>query len=225
MAHFSKDFNQFFIELAGNNHKEWFDDNRKRYETTVKKPFQAFVQTLLDHFAKDDARFKEVTPSDCIFRINRDIRFSKDKTPYKLFTSAVVAPQGKKTAAIGGIYFELGPESVNVYGGIYEIDKDNLYEVRRGIAEHLDEFEALVANPAFETFFGGIRGEANKIIPSEFRDAANKQPLIFNKQFYFMKQLDADLVHSDELFETLVQAYEVALPFHRFVSQFIHPAS
>lgn len=219
--YFFSDFNQFFRELAANNHKGWFDEQRKRYEKEVKLPFQHFVQDLLNHLGQTDARFNEITPAGCIFRINRDIRFSKDKSPYKLFTSAVVAPNGKKTAAIGGVYFELGPENVTVYGGIYEISKENLYHVRQGIATHLAEFRALIEQPEFVDFFETILGETNKIIPAEFREAATQQPLIYNKQLYFRKQFPADLVNSEELFNTVLKAYEIALPFHQFVSKFI----
>ena len=96
MADFTKDYLDFFIELAGNNNKDWFDINRKRYEQSVKKPFYAFVQRLIDHFALSYPAFKELTASECVFRINRDIRFSKDKSPYKMMCSAVIAPNGKK---------------------------------------------------------------------------------------------------------------------------------
>jgi uncharacterized protein (TIGR02453 family) len=221
MAYFSTEFNDFFCALAANNHKEWFDENRKRYEQIVKKPFHEFVQVMIHRLGEKDERFKSITPAECIFRINRDIRFSKDKTPYKLFTSAVVAPQGKKTKAIGGIYFELGPEAVNIYGGVYEISNDNLYQLREGIAAHLSEFEHLISDPQFVAFFGQIEGATNKILAPEFKHAAAIQPLIYNKQLYFRKQISAAHVHSENLLETLVEAYELALPFHQFVSKFI----
>ena len=69
--------------------------------------------------AKKDKAFDGLEAKDCIFRINRDIRFSKDKTPYKMMVSAVVAPKGKKSKAVNGVYFELGPEYLRVYGGVY----------------------------------------------------------------------------------------------------------
>ena len=124
MAFFTGDFLQFFIDLAPNNNKDWFDLNRKRYENSVKEPFKKFVQHMIDEIAKKDKAFKDIEAKDCIFRINRDIRFSSDKTPYKMNVSAVVAPEGKKSKAVNGVYFELSPEHVRVYGGVYEIDKE-----------------------------------------------------------------------------------------------------
>ncbi len=93
MAFFTEDFLNFFIELAPNNHKDWFDLNRKRCEESIKKPFYAFTQHLIDRITKSDAAFKDLLAKDCVFRINRDIRFSKDKSPYKLQYSAVIAPR------------------------------------------------------------------------------------------------------------------------------------
>lgn len=221
MAYFTKDYLDFFIELAANNHKEWFDSNRKRYETSVKKPFADFVQTFINHLAKSHPVFKDLTASECIFRINRDIRFSKDKTPYKLLCSAVVAPNGKKSKSIHGVYFEFGPEAVRVYGGIYEIDKDDLYAVREGIAQNQNEFESLISDPDFVKVFGEVRGERNKIAPKEFKEAAEKQPYILNKQWYFMTEFDADLLLQDHLLETIDSCFRAGLPLETFFNKFI----
>jgi uncharacterized protein (TIGR02453 family) len=222
MAYFSKDFLDFFVELAANNHKEWFDLNRKRYESSVKKPFSEFTQALIQKIARNNPAFSNLLAKDCIFRINRDIRFSTDKTPYKLMCSAVVSPEGKKSTSINGIYFELTPEHVRVYGGVYEIDKQNLFDLREGIVNHMDEFNQLLSSKAFQKFYGAIHGEKNKVLSAEFKAAADKQPLIFNKQFYFYATFPADLILQDELMQTLVTAYEVGSPLESFFNQFIH---
>lgn len=221
MSYFTSDYLAFFRELAANNHKDWFDQNRARYEKSVKKPFQEFVRVLIEHFAKENPAFKELKPSDCIFRINRDIRFSKDKTPYKTFLSAVVAPNGKKSRSIHGIYFELSPEHVRVYGGVYEIDKDDLYLVREGIANNRKAFRELYSSDHFKTTFGTILGEKNKVIPKEFKEAAEEEPLIFNKQWYFYAEFPAELVEKPELFETVVRCFKAGEPIELFFNKFI----
>ncbi|MNU79544.1 hypothetical protein D3C71_691590 [compost metagenome] len=221
MAYFTKDYLDFFIELAANNHKEWFDSNRKRYESSVKKPFADFVQTFVNHLAKSHPEFKDLTASECVFRINRDIRFSKDKTPYKLLCSAVVAPNGKKSKSIHGVYFEFGPEAVRVYGGIYEIEKDDLYAVREGIALNQKEFNNLIADKTFVDVFGEVRGDRNKIAPKEFKEAAEKQPYILNKQWYFMTEFDSGLILQDHLLETLDSCFQAGLPLETFFNKFI----
>ena len=221
MAFFTPDFLQFFIDLAPNNHKDWFDLNRKRYEKSVKEPFKDFVEHMIKEIAKTDLNFKEVEAKDCIFRINRDIRFSKDKTPYKMNVSAVVAPEGKKSKAVNGIYFEFGPEHVRVYGGVYEIDKDDLFTVREGIANDLKGFQEAYSNPKFKKVFGTILGEKNKVIPKELKEAADKEPLIFNKQWYFYAQFDAETVLDPKLDQLLLDCFEAGKPVEQYFNKLI----
>lgn len=221
MAFFTPDFLQFFIELAPNNHKDWFDLNRKRYEKSVKEPFKDFVEQMIKEIAKTDASFKDLEAKDCIFRINRDIRFSKDKTPYKMNVSAVVAPEGKKSKAVNGVYFEFGPEHVRVYGGVYEIDKDDLLTVREGIANDLKGFQEAYSNPRFKKVFGTILGEKNKVIPKELKEAAEKEPLIFNKQWYFYAQFDAETVLDPKLDQLLLDCFEAGKPVEHYFNKLI----
>ena len=221
MAFFTPDFLQFFIDLAPNNHKDWFDLNRKRYENSVKEPFKNFVQHLIAEIAKIDSSFKDLEAKDCIFRINRDIRFSKDKTPYKMNVSAVVAPEGKKSKAVNGIYFEFGPEHVRVYGGIYEIDKDDLLTVREGIANDIKGFQIAYTNPNFKKVFGTILGEKNKVIPKELKEAAEKEPLIFNKQWYFYAEFDAETVLDPKLDKLLLDCFDAGKPVENYFSKLI----
>ncbi len=221
MAFFQKDLLDFFIELAPNNNKDWFDLNRKRYENSVKEPFKKFVNHIISKLAEIDPTFKELEAKDCIFRINRDIRFSKDKQPYKMQVSAVVSPLGKKSKAINGVYFELGPEHLRVYGGVYEIDKDDLLTVREGIAENIAEFQKTYNNPLFVKTFGELKGEKNKIIPKELKLAAEKEPLIFNKQWYFYTQLEPERILFDNLDETIINCYKAGRPVEEFLNKLI----
>jgi uncharacterized protein (TIGR02453 family) len=221
MTFFNQDFLQFFLDLAGNNNKDWFDQNRKRYEVNVKDAFKNFVTHIITKLAEEDPAFKELEASSCIFRINRDIRFSKDKTPYKMNVSAVVAPEGKKSKAINGVYFELGPEHVRVYGGVYEIDKDDLLTVREGIAKNPEKFKKLYSDASFKNVFGEILGEKNKVIPKELKEAAEKEPLIYNKQWYFYKQFEAEVVLSENLDQLILDCYKAGQPVEKFFNELI----
>lgn len=221
MAFFSEDFVSFFIELAANNNKDWFDLNRKRYEKNIKEPFKTFVEHCLVLLAQEDDRFKETLAKDCIFRINRDIRFSKDKTPYKLNLSAILAPGGKKDHEGPGLYFEMGPEHVRFYAGIYEADKDRLLDIREAIANDITAFQKLYKAPAFEQYFGPIRGEVNKILPKDLKEAAEKEPLLFNKQFYFFAQHSPEVLTQKNLDQMLLEAYRLSLPVQTFLKQSI----
>lgn len=221
MAFFEKDFLDFFIELAPNNNKDWFDVNRDRYENSVREPFKKFVSHLIERMGEEVKEIKELEPKDCIFRINRDIRFSKDKTPYKLMVSALITPGGKKKRAedARGVYFELGPEHVRVYGGIYEVDKEGLYAIREGIAEDPKEFQKLYSDPTFKKVYGEIRGEKNKVIPKEFKTAGELEPMLYNKQWYFFAEFEPELVLSDDLDQTILKCHKAAIPIKNYLNK------
>jgi uncharacterized protein (DUF2461 family) len=135
--------------------------------------------------------------------------------------SAIISPNGKKSHAVNGVYFELGPEHIRVYGGIYEIDKDDLLAVREGIAANLNGFKAAYTDKQFVRTFKTIIGEKNKIIPKELRDAAEVEPLIFNKQWYFYAQFDAEDVLRDDLDQVILKCYEAGKPVESFFSKLI----
>jgi uncharacterized protein (TIGR02453 family) len=218
---FSEDFLQFFIELAPNNHKDWFNLNRKRYEENIKKPFYTFTQHLINKIALKDSLFKDLLAKDCVFRINRDIRFSKDKSPYKLQCSAVIAPNGKKSQAVNGVYFEFGPEHVRIYGGIYEIEKNELTLIREGIANNLHEFQTIYNAKEFKAHFGRILGEKNKLLPSYLKESALKEPLIFNKQWYFFQEFPPETILDPHLDQIVLDCFEAGRPIEQFFNQLI----
>ncbi len=222
MAWFSPDFNKFFIELAPNNNKEWFDAKRKRYMKSVKEPFEAFVGDVIAEVAKHEPKVS-IIPREAIFRINRDIRFSKDKTPYKSRMSAAVAEGGRKDHSSGGIYFELGPENVAFYGGQYNPDRDELQRIREHIAANLSTFRKLRTSKVFVEHFGEMQGDRNKIVPKEFKAVLEEEPLIANKQFFFMAELDPKLVTSPKLLDLLMEHYKAMKPMNDFLAAALKP--
>jgi uncharacterized protein (TIGR02453 family) len=215
-TYFSPDYLKFYKELAANNNKEWFDENRGRYHKSVKEPFEQFVNDLIVAVQKKDKDIN-VGAKDCIFRINRDVRFSKDKTPYKIRSSAIVAPGGKKGKSNPGFYFELGPESAGIYGGAYFPDTDELLRIRTHISKNLKTFEALTADKKFKKYFGELQGEESSRVPANLKAAAEKQPLILRKQFYFGIDHKPSLITGKDLMKTMLEHYEVALPMMQFL--------
>ena len=131
---FEPDFFEFFIELSMNNQKSWFDVNRKRYEENVKAPFLEFVGALIEKMSAIDSDFNGIVPKECVFRINKDIRFSKNKMPYKSFCSASIHIGGRKSMFPGGMYIEIGAESCGIYSGVYMPEKEDLLKYRENIA-------------------------------------------------------------------------------------------
>ena len=216
MAYFSSDFRQFFRDLEANNERDWFLANKKRYDKEVKKPFQDFVQEMITRMRIEDESIA-IAPKDAIFRINRDVRFSADKSPYKTHMAAVISPMGRRDHTHPGLYFQFGGDKVMLAGGAYELDKDRLLQVRTYIMEHPDDFATAISDKKFVKRWGEIRGERNKILPKEFREAAELQPLLFNKAFYYAAEPDASIITAENLAEQLMEYYRDSASVRSFL--------
>lgn len=182
----------------------------------MKEPFKAFIEEMIQRVHAIDPEVK-IVPQQAIFRINRDIRFSKDKTPYKTRNSAIIAKDGRKGMHNPGMYLELGPEHIRVYGGLYMPDKDLLYAVRKKIANEQERFEKVISDPDFKKVFGEIQGEKNKRIPKEFKKAGEKQPLIYNKGFYYFTEMPPEFVTRSDLPDLIMEKHLAAEPVRKFL--------
>lgn len=219
MTYFTQDYLNFFMELAANNNKDWFNANKKRYELSVKEPFEAFVSDVIAAATKVDKHF-DIPVKDTIFRIYKDVRFSKDKTPYKMHMSAVVSPGGRKEGMdIPGMYLQLGAEDYRFYSGLYMPDKDMLQRVREYLAEHSDELDEILKDKEFVRTFGELHGEKNKVLPKELKEAAEKQPYIYNKQFYFFAAYPPETIVKDGLIELIMDNFAVSGPLREYLTK------
>jgi uncharacterized protein (TIGR02453 family) len=212
--YFDISFYEFFLELSLNNQKSWFDENRKRYENDVKQPFINFISDLLVSMSKFDIGYQELTAKDCLFRINKDIRFSKDKSPYKLHCSASLHIGGRKKMWPGGMYIELGAESCGIYSGVYMPEKDDLLMFRNNIANNLHQFDIAINDSKFIKYFGEVLGSKNKIIDATLKEAAAKQPLIFNKQFYVAHTFEPEKSFDSDFINYLIDVWRSAMQFN-----------
>ncbi len=217
-AFISEEFYSFFKKLADNNHKEWFDEHRSIYEKEVKIPFENLCELLLNKCAVNNKAYTELRPKDVIFRINKDIRFSKDKTPYKLNRSALISPNGRKEMGTTGFYFELGPGENAFYSGVYMPEKPALAKIRNAIANNISEFNSIIKAKQFVSTFGEIQGEKNKRIDAELRSAGEIQPLIYNTQFYVKHEIPKEICVSEKLPEYLLELESVAKKLNDFLA-------
>ncbi len=216
MRYFTEDFVQFFKDLAVNNHKDWFHENKKRYETSVKKPFYAFIDDLILEVKKEIPDL-DLQAKNCVARINRDIRFSKDKTPYNIHFTGFVSEGGRKDSSKPGIGFRFSPESVFIMGGCYSPDKDQIFKIRSAIAKNPAKFKKVLQDARFKDKFGHVRGEVNKRIDKQFAEAASKEPLLFNKQFYYLNELDVTTIVSDNLLDIMMAHWHAATPVNNYL--------
>lgn len=222
-AWFTSDFVAFFQELAANNHKDWFDTHRKRYQDTVKAPFERLVQHLIAHIRDHHEPDLLIGPSEAIFRINRDIRFAKDKRPYKEQVSALISPKGKKDATYAALYLELSPRGVQVYGGCYQPEKEDLRKLRQHLTHHREELEHLLGAPAFHKTFGTLQGDAVKRLPADIEGADPQWPLVYRTQFFYSTAMPAHLIAEPGLDERILEAYRAQYDLMQFLREPFDP--
>jgi len=215
----TKEYFDFFAELEQNNNKEWFDANRKRYEKHIKVPFKKLVEQLITEIAFIDESVASLEAKNAIFRINRDIRFSNDKTPYKTQMSAIITAGGKKDKTSPGIYFEITKSGINIYGGVYSPDKDQLLAIRNKIAEDMDGFHKALNDKDFQTHYGGFAdADKHKRIPKELQHAAEEEPLIYNKSFFFASHEEIDNLNEPRIVDIVMIKFLAAKPMRDWLT-------
>lgn len=206
---------KFFAELERNNSKEWFDDHRSTYEVEVRAPFIELVQQTIDAIRTVEPRLA-MTAKDAVFRINKDIRFSKDKAPYKTHMGAHISVWGRKAMGKPGLYFEANAKGGMVAGGCYMPDKEELAIYRDLILHEGKDLRKALQGKKFRDTFGELQGERNKVLPAEFRDGAEREPLIFNKQFYWWTNISKSVFTGKDAAQQLLGYYTAAKPVSDF---------
>lgn len=221
MQFIDKSFLDFFKQLRKNNDRDWFNAHKKEYVTSVKEPFENFIGHMIEVLRKEDPKIL-ITPKDAIFRIFRDTRFSKDKTPYKEHASAVISRGGRKDMTSPGVYIQLNDQDARIYSGMYMPAKEQLQAIRDAIAHDPKAFQKLYKAKSFVSKFGEIQGEKNKRLPKDLAEAAESEPLLFNKAFYFYAKLDAKAALKEDFPEMIVDHYRAARPLNDFFNEAIN---
>lgn len=153
---------QFLEDLKANNNRDWFLDNKKRYEL-FKKDYHQLVSDFLDVMKPLDPSLELLEVKHCTFRINRDIRFSKDKSPYKAHLGIWMSA-GAKGANRSGYYVHIEKGGSFIAGGFYSPEADELKKVRKEIAFFYDDLEEIVNNKDFKKEFRSLdRTESNSL--------------------------------------------------------------
>lgn len=216
MPFFSPAFHTFFTGLEAHNDRDWYAAHKKDYEQHIRDPFKAFVTEVIAACAERDPDFAETEAKQCIFRIHRDTRFSKDKTPYKTYASAGIAPGGKKSSD-PGLYIHADAHRFQIGGGAYWMEKDDLYVLREQMAANPQVFNDLIHEESFVRHYGSVLGDQNKRLPKEFMHAAESCPHLYHKQFYYMADLPADTLLRDDLMDVVMAHFEAATPLRNYL--------
>jgi len=216
MKYFNQKTLSFLKELPINNNKEWFNSNKEVFKKEVEAPFKNFIYDLICELRPYIPELF-VETKDCIFRIYKDIRFSKDKTPYKNHISAMISKGGRKDKTTPGAYIQISAEDVRLYSGCFELTPNQREQIRASIYKNLKYFYTMINNPNFVETFGEIRGERYKKIPPQYLESSKLQPLLLNKSFYFFKRYKPEFILSSELLATIASDYKRTTQINDFL--------
>jgi uncharacterized protein (TIGR02453 family) len=211
---------KFLKDLNKNNNKEWFEKHRAVYEA-AKADFAQFIQTLIDKHGKKDGGIKDLKAKDCLFRINRDVRFAKDKSPYKNNFGASISKGGKKSIH-AGYYFHLQPGEAFVGGGLWMPMPPELKKIRQETDYCFDEFKKIIGAKKFKAIYGDLvkDGDTSLVkVPQGFEKDNPAAGYIKLKSFIALKKLtDKDLLEKD-LVKTTLEALEALQPLLAFLNR------
>ena len=212
---------QFLRELKNNNNKEWFDKNRERYQV-VKADFTRQMKDLIDKVQKIDPTIGEIEASKTLFRIHRDVRFSKDKRPYKTNFGGVIARGGTRKSPYACYYLHIEPENSFVGGGLYAPESKILRSVREDIYGQIDEFKRIVESPSFLKLFGKF-WEQDKLtrppqgFPTDFPDI----DYLKYKHYTVLCKLSDEEVVSEHLDTLSEKVFRELKPLNDFLNRAI----
>jgi uncharacterized protein (TIGR02453 family) len=206
----------FLSKLKKNNNKEWFDKNRSTYEE-VKKNHQGFINELIQAVAKFDPSVKMLEAKQCVFRINRDIRFSNDKTPYKTNLGADISPGGKK-ANSAGYYIHLQPGGSFLAGGMWQPPAPELNAIRQEIDYNSKELKKILNNKDFKKYFGDLSEEDKvKTAPKGYDKTHPEIELLKLKSFLVIHDLTDKEVLSKDFLKQCSMIFKAMYPFNKFL--------
>ena len=216
---FPKEGIKFLSQLKKNNNRDWFAKHKSEYEEFVKLPMQSLVATMKPQFAEFAPEF-DADSKRSMFRIYRDTRFSKDKTPYKTHVAAVFHLKGgKHWEESAGYYVHIEPNAIYVGGGIYMPSSEQLKKIRKSIANNSDEFLSIVQSKSFVKNFKTIEGEKLQRIPIGYSVEHPMAEWLKHKQFYTGVTWKENECYSKKFIEKICGVYKDLLPFIRFLNE------
>lgn len=207
---------RFLKQLRKNNNRAWFAKNKALYEEFVKLPMQSLIATLKPLMA-DLAPEIEVHPKKSMFRIYRDTRFSKNKTPYKTHVSAVFNTRTNWNGS-AGLYLQIEPGEVYIGGGIYKPESPLVKKIRYTIANNAQEFLSIVGNDSFHKKFGKVEGEKLERMPMGFPANHMMGEWLKFKWMFAGVTLDEDVCLTSRFVKKTMDVFEGVLPLVRFLN-------
>ncbi len=218
-AGFPKDFFAFFRELKANNERPWFEANKQRVRESVQAPMSAFIAAMAPKLAKISKNFiADPRPNGgSMFRIYRDVRFSKDKRPYKEHAACHFRHAAGRDVHAPGFYMHFADDEVFFGGGMWMPPPDALARIREAIAKKSAAWKAVKSDKAFAKLFDGVEGEALTRPPRGFDAAHPFIEDIKKKSFFAMHESDVKAASSPKLVGEVAKVFGAATPLMKFL--------
>jgi uncharacterized protein (TIGR02453 family) len=213
---FSPEIFRFLNELSENNNRDWFHENKPVYQA-CRENFAHGIELVIHEIALFDKSIVGLEPKHCVFRINRDIRFSNDKSPYKTNFGAFLAPGGRNNGS-AGYYLHIEPGNSFLAGGIYMPPSPVLKKIRQEIYGNYEEFLAIVQNSEFIKHFRGIDAEKLKTKPRDFPDDFVGIEYLRFKHYTVLKPYKGDEFIKEDFFEEIKKVFSAMYPLNRFLN-------
>lgn len=213
---------KFLKDLQKNNNKPWFEAHRRQYED-AKTDFAFFVQAIIDKHGKKDESIAHLKAKECMFRINRDVRFSKNKLPYKNNMGAYINRGGKKSL-FGGYYLHCQPGESFVGGGLWMPMPSELSKVRQEIDYNFDEFKKIIASKKFKSVYSDLSRDAEYVlsrVPKGYEADNPAADYLKMKSFVAMIPLKDSEITSKQLMKKTIEAFETLQPLLFFINRAI----
>lgn len=210
---------RFLKELEANNNREWFAENKPKYQE-AKIEFENFIQGMILKLQNVDPQIGNLQAKDCIFRIFRDVRFSKNKLPYKTNFGAYMSTGGRKSPK-AGYYIHIEPNSSFLGGGIYMPESQNLNKIRTEIFENTAVYKEIINDKKFQKVFPEIYGEKLKTAPRGFPKDFEDIDLLRNKHYAVTHVVENSFWKDSKFEENAMDVFRTQKVFNDFLNMAI----
>lgn len=211
---------RFLNDLKIHNDREWFKANKQRYEE-VREEFESFIAEMLPRIAKFDPPIAQLEPKKCVFRIYRDTRFSKDKSPYKTNLGAHLVAHHDKPHDRAGYYIHLTPGNSFLAGGAYMPPAPWLSAIRYSIDKNGDELKKIIGSATFKKYFGAMEGDKLKTRPKDYQEDHPQIELLRHKSFLAVHKLTNKDITSHDFPVHAARVFKALKPFDDFLNKAI----
>ncbi len=212
-----KNILDFLTTLKSNNNREWFNANKSLY-IEAKDTFEEFINGIIPKINKFDPEIGSITAKDCVFRIYRDVRFSKDKSPYKTNMGGFMAKGGRK-GGFAGYYIHIDPEQSFIAGGNHMPPPDKLKKLRQEIMYNVDQFKAIINKPSFKKAFTKIDGEKLSRPPKDFPADFPDIDLLKFKSYVVMHNFDSNEMLNKDYESYVLKIFKEMYPLNQFLNK------